>query len=268
MTLRFIGLGLYDEKGISLKGLEEARKSRVVYAEFYTSLMPSISLEKLESIVKKPIKILTRGDIEDHPEESILRDAAVTEVALLVPGDPMNATTHVDLYLRAKKMGVKTMVTHAASITSAIPGVTGLQSYKFGRTVTIPLPQSTPPLSPYDHTLENYRRGLHTLMLLDIDVKNNRFLLISEAIKQLLAMEKLRKKNLITPTRFVIGAARIGGPDMEVKAGSISDINHHDFGPPPHTLTLPGVLHFMEKETLKLITLEESGRLEKHKGSC
>ena len=50
----------------------------------------------------------------------------------------MIATTHVDLRLRAHKAGVRTSIVHAASVGSAAAGVAGLQSYKFGRTVTIP----------------------------------------------------------------------------------------------------------------------------------
>jgi diphthine synthase len=206
-------------------------------------------------MIEKPIEILTRAEIEDYPEKTILKNAAKYNVALLVPGDPMNATTHVDLCVRANEMGIKTSIIHAASITSAAPGVTGLQSYKFGRTVTIPIPQNTPPLSPYDRILENYRRGLHTLILLDVDVENEKFLLISKAIKQLNWMEKKKKQGLITPNRLIIGAARIGGPDMEVKSGRLNEISRYDFKGPPHTMIFPGALHFMEEEALKLTAI-------------
>lgn len=253
MTLKFIGLGLYDEYGISVKGVEEARKSNYVYIELYTSLMPGLSVKNLEAMLGKPVRVLTRIDIEERPEESILNKAVDQDVALLVPGDPMNATTHIDLRLRAENMGIKTTVIHGASITSAIPGVTGLQSYKFGRTVTIPLPSDPIPLSPYDHILENHSRGLHTLILLDMDVENNKFLLIPQAITQLLEMEKSRGEGLIVEDRLLIGVARVGGPDMEVRAGTLLNMLYHDFGPPPHSIVLPGSLHFVEKEALKKI---------------
>ncbi|MEM3071958.1 MAG: diphthine synthase [Candidatus Bathyarchaeia archaeon] len=257
MTLKFIGLGLYDEYGISLKGVEEAKKSDHVYVELYTSLMPGLSIKNLEAIIGKPVKVLTRADIEECPEESMLKEAVDSDVALLVPGDPMNATTHIDLRLRAENMGIKTVVIHGSSITSAISGVTGLQSYKFGRTVTIPLPRSPIPLSPYDHILENHSRGLHTLILLDMNVENNEFLLIPQAVTQLLEMEKSRGERLIVEDRLLIGVARVGGPDMDVKAGKLVNILRHDFGPPPHSIVLPGNLHFMEKEALKKIMIED-----------
>ena len=37
--LYLVGLGLYDEKDISLKGLEALKRADVVYAEFYTACL-------------------------------------------------------------------------------------------------------------------------------------------------------------------------------------------------------------------------------------
>jgi diphthine synthase len=37
--LTFIGLGLFDENDISLKGFEAIKESDLVYAEFYTSCL-------------------------------------------------------------------------------------------------------------------------------------------------------------------------------------------------------------------------------------
>lgn len=255
MTLKFIGLGLYDEKGLSIKGLEEAQKSEYIYAEFYTSLMPGLSCKRLENLIQKPIKVLSRDEIENYPEQSILEKATFSDVTLLVPGDPMTATTHIDLSLRAKKKGIKTTIVHGASIISAIPSVTGLQSYKFGRTVTVPLSSEKLYLSVYDHIFDNFHRGLHTLILLDLDVEKARFLMINEALTQILQMENKRKKNLMTYERLIIGAARIGGPDMIVKAGKIAKLMKYDFGGPPHSIILPGNLHFIEKMALKLISI-------------
>jgi diphthine synthase len=46
--LTFIGLGLFDEYDISLKGLEAIRKADLVYAEFYTSCLMGTNLDKME----------------------------------------------------------------------------------------------------------------------------------------------------------------------------------------------------------------------------
>ena len=52
-------------------------------------------------------------------------------------GDPFCATTHSDLFLRAIKHGIKVKVIHNASIMSAV-GITGLQVYLFGPSISIP----------------------------------------------------------------------------------------------------------------------------------
>jgi len=251
--LTFIGLGLHDERGLSLRGLEEARVSDKVFAEFYTSLMPGLSMKRLEKLVGKSVQVLSRIDIEENAEEKLLKPAERSNVALLVPGDSMTATTHVDLRLRAAKRGIKTLVIHGVSAVSAVVSSTGLQSYKFGKTVTIPLPELGPPVeTPYDVIGENSNRGLHTLVLLDVKAELEKYLLIREALEQLLAIERKRNEHVTHEGRLVVGAARIGADDMVIRGGRIKDLINYSFGGPPHSLIFPGRLHFMEAETLQV----------------
>ncbi|RLF91434.1 diphthine synthase, partial [Thermococci archaeon] len=105
MALYFIGLGLYDEKDITLKGLEIARKCDYVFAEFYTSLMAGTTLERVQELIGKKIKVLSREDVEMNFERIVLPLAKDYDVAFLIPGDPMVATTHSELRIRAKRMG-------------------------------------------------------------------------------------------------------------------------------------------------------------------
>src|SRR6266550_3710714 len=97
--LVFIGLGLHDEKGITLRGLEEARSAEVVFMELYTSGRAGATLGSVERLIGKKIRRLSRTEVEDG--RLILEAAAKQKVAFLVVGDPMAATTHVDLRLRA-----------------------------------------------------------------------------------------------------------------------------------------------------------------------
>ena len=46
--LYLVGLGLWDEKDITLRGLELARKADQVYFESYTDLLGGTTKEKLE----------------------------------------------------------------------------------------------------------------------------------------------------------------------------------------------------------------------------
>ena len=114
---------MYDERDISLRGVEEIRDADSVFAELYTSLMPELSIQKLEELVEKKVTVVSRRALEEEGGHLILREAEVGKAALLVPGDPLIATTHVDLRIRAEKRGIKTHVIHGASIVSATIGL-------------------------------------------------------------------------------------------------------------------------------------------------
>lgn len=251
--LYLVGLGLFDENDLSLRGFKILKNSDWVYAEFYTGFFNG-NLENIEKSTGKKIRILTRGDIEEHPEENLLKDSAEKNIALLVPGDPMVATTHADLVLRAKNLGINVRVIHSSSIYSAI-AETGLQIYKFGRTTTIPFPEKNySPATPYDVIKENLQRGLHTLILLDIKAEEKRFMTVHQGIEVLMKIENNRKEDVFNEDRFCIGIARLGGNSI-IKAGKAIDLMRKDFGPPPHVLIVPGKLHFMEEEFLNAYIL-------------
>ena len=250
--LVFVGLGLYSEEGLSLRGLEEIRRADHIFLEGYTSVMPGLSIKRLESIADKQIVVLSRRNIEEEAEKILLAPSQTKRVCLLVPGDPMTATTHVDVRLRAESLGIPTQIVHAASIETAASGVTGLQSYKFGRTITIPFPEGeTFPESIYDYCTNNTRNGLHTLILLDIRTEEKRYMTIQNALPILLKLEKQKSKGVFLGERLMIGIARLGGPNSLVKADRLDRLSECSFGEPPHCLIAPGKLHFMEVEALK-----------------
>jgi diphthine synthase len=245
-TLSFIGLGLNDDRGLTLEGLEEAKKCNTIFAEFYTNLMPRLNLQRLESMIGKQIQILNRTQLEDEGGRELIRATQSGKVALLVPGDPMIATTHVSLRLTLSKMGIESRIIHAASITSAVCGATGLQSYKFGKTVTIPFDDPLPN-SVLDTISDNSARGLHTLLLLDVKASQKRQLTITEALAKMVIAKPDMQQLL------AVGAARIGAIDEKVRAGRIRRLINEDFGEPPHSIVAVGRLHFMETDALKVL---------------
>ncbi|MDI6897900.1 diphthine synthase [Methanocella conradii] len=250
--LTFIGLGLWDEKDISLKGLEAIKKADVAYAEFYTSRLMGATLEKLEALYGKPIKVLDREDVEQHPGDSILKDAVDKDVVFLTGGDAMVATTHVDLRLRAQKMGIQTAVIHGASIASAVCGVTGLQNYRFGKSATIAFPyRNIVSETPYDTIKMNKANGLHTLLFLDID-KAQGYMTINKGIELLLLVEERRKEGVLRDA-LGVGVARAGSPEPCVKAARLDSLKSYDFGGPLHILVIPAELHFLEEEALEAL---------------
>src|SRR3989338_3477992 len=160
MTLYFIGLGLNNENDISVKGLELVKKADFVYLENYTSIL-SCTKEQLELFYGKKIILANRVLVEQNAEQTILKQAKTNNVALLIIGDPLCATTHVDLWQRAKKLGIKTEIVHNASIVSAI-GVTGLQFNNFVKIPGFPFPKKNSMPEPlFEETKKNRKLGLH-----------------------------------------------------------------------------------------------------------
>ncbi|MDI6820490.1 MAG: diphthine synthase [Candidatus Hodarchaeaceae archaeon] len=247
--LVFIGLGLNGED-MSLRGLREMREADVVYAEFYTGVVFKLDLQGLERIIGKPIRVINREVVEQRPDD-ILEAAKVKKVAFLVPGDPMVATTHIDLRLRAARAGVETRIVHAASIHSAALGLAGLQSYKFGRSATVPFPDQ-PSQTPYEVLAENLERGLHTLLLLDLRAEEGRAMSANEAIDVMLNLESKLKRGAFTPDTLAVVVARAGSDDALVRADLVKHLHGLGFGPPPHVLIVPGRLHFLEAEALRV----------------
>ena len=248
--LVFVGLGLHDEMGISLRGLEEVKTADNVFIELYTSLLPSFSIERFEKISGKKLYVVSRQELEEDNGKAILKAAETGKAVLLVPGDPLIATTHVALRTHAEKTGIKTHVVHGASILSAVIGLSGLHNYKFGKSVTIPLPNETISETPYEVIAQNRKFGLHTFCLLDIKVEENSYMKIREGLESLLKIEEKRKEKIVTMDTLAVGIARAGSNGPKVKAGFLKELLSYDFGEPPHSIIFPGRLHFMEAEAL------------------
>lgn len=258
MTLYFIGLGLNDEKDITVRGLEAVKRCKKLYLESYTSSL-RCPVARLEKLYKKKIILADREMVEQKAEETILADAMKEDVGFLVVGDPMGATTHADLFLRAKEKGIDVRIINNASVMNAV-GNTGLELYKFGRTTSIVFPRDNwMPESPYDAIKMNRQFGLHTLCLLDIQIEKDRrgkmasrCMTVNEGIRYLLDIGKKRKDGTITENTLMVGCARLGADDAMIRAGKAKDLLKMDFGKPLHCLIIPGELHFKEEEMLRM----------------
>jgi diphthine synthase len=251
--LTLIGLGLFDEKDLTLKGMEEAKKADKVYIELYTTLWHG-NIKNLEKLLGKKIDILKRKDLEENSGK-ILEDAKNQNISIFIGGDPLVATTHSAILLEAKKQGIKTRIIHNASIISAI-AETGLHIYKFGPSVTIPFPEKIKgklPESIYDVIKMNKTRGLHTLCLLDVDADQDKFMSANEGMKILLELESKRKEDVVDLGTEVVIFARVGSENPMIVYGKVKNLIEKTFGEPPMILILPGILHFTEKEYLSLL---------------
>jgi diphthine synthase len=247
--LVFVGLGLNDDKGISVKGLEETKTADTVFMENYTSRMPDFSLQRFEKLCNRKVQLVGRRELEEESGNQILQAAKNGKTVFLVPGDPFIATTHVTLRIDAEKQGVSTRIVHGASIISAIISLSGLHNYKFGKTVTVPFPENFSE-TPYNVISQNKTYGLHTLCLLDLKTTENEFLSINQAINLLLEIEEKNKKGIVTADTVALGVARAGSDTPTLKANFVKNLLNSDFGPPPYSLIVPGDLHFMEVDAL------------------
>jgi len=245
--LYLIGLGLHDEKDITLKGLEVAKACDKVYAELYTSPWQG-SLDTLSEQVGE-IVTLQRSDMEEDSKK-LINESEKSDIAILVSGDPLVATTHSSLIIEARKKKIPVKIIHSSSVFSGI-AETGLQVYKFGKTATVAYPEPNFfPKTPYNVLGENLKAGLHTILLLDVKADQDRYMTVNEAIELMLQIESEEKKKFFTEETKCVGVARLGG-DVTIKYGTAKELNQADFGGPPHVMIVPGKMHFSEEEFLE-----------------
>jgi len=253
--LALVGLGL-GPSGMPMRGLELALRADAVFLESYTALPPEPP-ERLASLLGRPVEPLGRADVEDG--RRLLEAARRGLCVLLVPGDPLSATTHVSLRRQAAAAHVTCEVVPAASILTAAPGAAGLSHYKFGRTTTLVLPRpGFAPESPFDALAANLRVGLHTLVLLDLSddpalggaPTAPRCMTATEGLRWLLDVAARRAAPEFGPDTPTVVVARAGAPDQDVVAGTAGQLAALDFGPPMHTLLVPGRLSDEERDAL------------------
>ncbi|MFC1686082.1 diphthine synthase [Nanoarchaeota archaeon] len=242
--LYLIGLGL-DKKDISLGAKEVLKKCKKVYLESYTNVFP-YSVKELEDVLKKKVIKANRNMVEE--KTPFIEEAKKQKVALLVSGDPLSATTHIDLLMRCKKEGVEVKIFHAPSILTAV-AETGLQLYKFGKTGSIARwqPPSFKPTSFFDIVKQNLESGAHTLLLLDIGLS------VKEALSYLDSIARTKEEWLLDYQLIVCSG--MGTDKQKISVGPIDVLSSRKFVLPA-CIVVPGQLHFVEKEMLDSLRKE------------
>ena len=228
--LYIVGLGL-DDGEVTEKGLEAIKNSEDVFAEFYTNT-ETVDIEGLEEKTGKSIEKLTRDEVERN--DKIIESAKDKDTAFLVSGDPLTATTHYDIKHRSEEKDIEVKVSHAPSIFTSI-AETGLNVYKFGRTVT--LPENSKPESIIEHIDKNDSIGLHTLILLDINYDGTK------------ASEKLVEMDEELEDREGLILERANLNDQSIVHGELGEIEAR--GPTPHCIILVGDKSHKEEENLE-----------------
>lgn len=123
------------------------------------------------------------------------------------------------------------------------------------------------PSSFYDRLAENAALGLHSLVLLDIKVKEPdlaalargrvvyeppRYMSAARCAAQLLAVEVDRGAAVCGPEALAVAAARVGAPDQRIAVGTLEQLARADLGPPLHSVVLVGRrTHELERDMLR-----------------
>ncbi len=246
--LYLVGLGLCDEKDISIRGIEVLKNTEKIFIDHYTHIISDETIQNLEKLINKKILRLERAELED--ERVILENAQSKSVALIVGGDPLIATTHTSLILSCIKSEIPYKIIHSSSIYSAAIGESGLQTYKFGKAVTLVFWEDNyKPTSPYEIIYENKQRGLHSIVF--IDLHGQKPMDIQTACKILRQMEEKQNKKMINDDFELIILSRLGYEDKKIVYGKLKDIENKGAEiKSPFIIIVPGNLHFLEKEWL------------------
>lgn len=243
------GLGLCGGKDTPHGVFEEAKSADHIMLEGYTSKLSGMDSSGIEKMLGQKIEVLDRNTVESG--EYILSAAETGTVLFLTAGDPLVATTHQELRLSALKRGIDVDIIPAPSIYTLAPSLLGLAHYKFGRTTTLQRPYGDYfATSPFEVIADNLGRGLHTLVLLDIDIENGYFMTASEGVKLMLESERRLGTGIFGGNTLVCAVARAGSDNSILACAPANELMKMDLGDPLHTIVVPGKLHFKEAEAL------------------
>ena len=229
--LYIIGLGL-NVDGISQQGLEAVKKCEKIYLENYTIDFP-YSKKELEKTLNKEIIPADRDFIESV---KIIDEAKEQNIALLIYGNPLMATTHITLIQECKKQGLEFQIIHNASILDAV-AETGLQLYKFGKITSIPKFKAN---SFIEVIKENQSINAHSLILIDIGLEFKNALEI---------LEKLVKEKNVNAEKLII-CSQLGTINKKIVYGTFEELKQQNIKA-PFCFIIPNKFHFFEKEFLE-----------------
>lgn len=249
--LFLIGLGL-DTKDISLKGVEAIRGADRVIIDPYTNSIPNSYTKFLESETKTPITKLSRSDLEENAAKTI-EPAKNQNLALLVSGDPLIATTHQIIIEECLRQGIKWEIIHSSSIITAVIGESGLIPYKFGKTTTIPFwVDKYKPVSFIDIIASNFSNDAHTIVLLDYNYLKEEGLSADVAADQLLKAEAQVETGIISKETKLLVMANMGKADQTITYSRLGDLlnKRKELEGKIITLVIPTELTVTEKENV------------------
>ncbi|WP_456482635.1 diphthine synthase [Methanopyrus sp.] len=235
--LYLVGGGLSGVRDLTLRALEVLASVELILVDTYTSVY-NVNEADLKPLLNEfggdpEVRMCSRRDLEERFFDLC---EGYDRVALLSPGDPMAATTHMALVIEAVDRGWEVDIINGVSVFTAAPSKSGLELYRFGRTATIPL--NVRSVYPYDVLESNRRAGLHTLFLLEVG-EDGEFVSVADAARYLLEVEREEGRGVLDPSDLAIAVMRLGFEDELVAWGTLEEISDWEAGDPPQALILP-----------------------------
>ncbi|MCX8166991.1 MAG: diphthine synthase [Candidatus Micrarchaeota archaeon] len=242
--------------GIGLNHIEQIKKNLIIqellskckycYVDVYTNYIDETTLTIFESL---NVHKADRSFVESL---EILNKANKEDVCLFVSGDPLYATTHSSLLIECKKRNIDFNVIHNVSVSQVAISLSGLNSYKFGRTVTLTKvnfqkSDKSEPLkdSNYSYIINNYKNNFHTLILIDPELSTTEPFEIFKNYKRI--YKQLGNQLLVM--------SRLGNDDQKIVYTDYKDYEiliKNNLIKKPFCMILPAKnLHFSEVEFLE-----------------
>lgn len=238
--LYLIGLGL-NAHSISKEGMTILKTCKKIYLENYTVDFP-YPLAELEDVIDKKLHLADREKVESL---EIVDEAKKMDVALLIYGSPLTATTHISLIQEAKVVRIKYKIIYNASIIDAV-AETGLQLYKFGKIASIPKwnpKKNFTPDSFMEIIQQNISMNAHSLILCDIGLD------FQEALKQLEKSAENYKIEL--KEKKIVVCQALGTNRSKIFYRNFEELRELEEIKKPYSIIIPSKLHFLEKEMLE-----------------
>ena len=250
--LKIIGMGLSGPGSMTIDGMSALKECDIAYYDSYTSILPENTIREISAAAGKEIIPTTRDMLEDSGD--LLSKCSSVNVCILVPGDPLSATTHFELAHEAMSRGIDVQIMPNASIILYAPLILGLYAYRLGPPVSLPfVSEKFFPLSPYEKIRKNIESGFHTLVLLDLhDGKN---MTVGESFSILRGMEERVKGGMISGERFMCVVSRAGRKDQRVVCGRMKDLENLDVKDPV-SLVIPAELSDQERGYIRKYTVQ------------
>jgi diphthine synthase len=252
--LYFIGLGLSPEQ-LTQEAKTALKNSQAHYVEYYTSRYADSGLEIIEKELGIKFTKLYRGDVEENFKE-IINKSTKENVAFCIFGNITSATTHSSLIEECIKKSIEFKLIPGISIFSVIPMLTGLQEYRFGRTITVVKPEKNySPDSFFQYILDNKEKGLHTLCLLDIkiDKEKDYFMQPYEAGKRILEIANIKGLKDAKDWDIIIVSGAFSNSQLIYKTKLEKLENFLTDIPAPSSIIICGKLQMDEKEFINTL---------------